>query len=282
MQDCSPKSLRFPDEEIAAMKDYVNDLTGTKFDRAGLGRGMSQSTLLILDTPLLRTTRMLFSRFGHGIKRLIIVECKSNIAERILTAIENEGFRDLPIEVVNAEVIAYLAASTEQIDFIWLDLQCDRFTIAHKIRHHLTYAQCVAMTIAMRSRANGTVASRVNKITRSVKRVLPHLVADFGYKINQDVEHLSAKELPKRENKQTDVKKQRANMHLLVYSKHWSPCDYHIGRDKQGYSYIYGYPMTHRNYKPHAKTSHDGQRKSARLASQTVRATRVSRRRVQF
>lgn len=270
MQDCSPICLDFPEEAISAMKDHVNNLTGTKFARAGLGKG-SLSTILILDTPRLRTTRMLFSRFVHGIGRLIIVEIDSGKVSRMRETIARE-FRDCPIEVVNAEVVDYLQTSREQIDFIWLDLQSDRFELAHRIKYHLTHARCFAVTIAARSRANGTVASRVEKITKSIKRMLPHLVVDFGYQLDQTVD----------EDVPAAIAEKHAPMQLLVYSKYWSLCDYHLGRDKHGNVFIYGYPMTRRNYQPRVIAETTPSRKSLRLLKRDPRASRVHKRRAQF
>lgn len=245
MQDCSPKCLDFPEDEIAAMKERANDHTATKFGRAGLGRDTSQSTILILDTPMFRTTRMLFSRFAHGIKRLIIVEYHHNKAERMRKILLTEEFRNWPIEIVTGEVIEYLRSSTEKIDFIWLDLQTNRFTVAHQIKHHLTHAQCFAVTIASRGRKRGsTLAKRANALTKSVKDVMPHLVVDFGYQINQPLNDDSD-----NDSNETRVskKKKHAPMHLLVYSKHWSPRDYNLGRDDRGNVFIYGYPLTRKS-----------------------------------
>lgn len=288
-QNCSPICLEFPEKTTAVMKEYVNDLVGTKFNRAGLGNVSDKSTLLILDTPMFRTTRMLFSRFAHGIKRLIIVEINPGKAEYMRNILLTSEFRDRPIEIVTGEVIDYLQSSTEKIDFIWLDLQSDRFTLAGQIKYHLTNAQCFAVTIAMRSRKYGTVASRVDTLTGSVKRMMPHLVVDFGYRLNQDLNQdddilrRGSRVIHKGRKSGKRKKEKHSNMHLLVYSKHWSPCDYHLGRDGQGHMFIYGYPMTRRNYQPKVVLSRWEVRKSPRLIGSDQRSERSSRRRrVQF
>jgi hypothetical protein len=241
MQDCSPLG-RFPEEEIAPMKVCANNLIVDKFRRAGLGRGGGK-TVLILDTPLLRTTKILFEQFSIGIKRLIIVEANSDTADEMHRAILTQGLDVMPIEIINAEVVNWLRESDEMIDFIWLDIQKDRFELAHVIDHHLRNAKCFAVTIAGRSRAHGSIADRVNNITRGVEHTLPHKVIDFGYKLS---EH-------------------HQSMQLIAYSKFYSSCMYRMIQRSDGTIGIAGYPD-----------------RRARRVIRICRATRTSPRRAQF
>lgn len=218
-QDCSPRGLKFPDEEISPLKDMANELLISKFHRAGLGREPNK-TVLILDTPLLRTTKMMFARFPIGIGRLIIVEFDPVRASELHQAILTNGLENLPIEVVNAEVVNWLKSSNEKIDFIWLDLHSSHFALAHTIEHHLNNAECFAVTISCHDNTNGSIANRVERLTQSLEHMLPHKVIDFGYKMSARTQH----------------------MQLIAYSKHYSSCVYRMIRNKSGAIAIAGYP----------------------------------------
>ncbi len=259
VQDCSPKCLNFPNIVSFNMKDRINCHTISEFVRAGLGRDPEFGTILILDTPLLRTTKILFARFRGLIRRLIIVEIDSRKAAKMRNAVQNSALCDCPIDIYNSEVINYLRSSQEKIDFMWLDLQCDRFSVAHHIIHHLTNVQCFAVTIANRSRAHGSVASRVDTLSKSLLPAMLHKITDYGYKMGDG----------------------RAQMQLLIYSKFYSPCKYHIIRNTRGELQIVGYP-------PQSEQADEiiapepSIRRSVRILSNDPRSLRAYKRRVHF
>jgi len=174
-----------PDKEDA--NRHVLDV----FEAQGLGLERNSATVLILDTPDLRTVKMLLRRFSRNIRQIVVVEQKVGVANTIRSAVRRAGL-DSIVSVVNDEVVHYVATygGKARIQYLWLDcmtIDPDRHAT---LLPALIKAGARALALTLSKRVPGGYAKKAAAIVKRYYAALPYKVLDWGYQVSRKNQHM--------------------------------------------------------------------------------------------
>lgn len=176
--------LPFPREaaKTSQTKKLANNTVIDMFVSQGLGTTIRNAVIVVLDTPDLRTTRQLLKRERVSISKIIIVEKSATVYQGIIRQLATS--RPGKVEVVQGDVIDYLAARASRVDFAWLDFMAayvDENNMLPAIVSRLSI-RCIAITLSNRLYYGGTHSNRAKQFKRRFNKVLTYKICDMGYK----------------------------------------------------------------------------------------------------